>query len=253
MSWSKSAVQKGGVAPKWDAPHVTQAQEAHAIRQAKGEAPPACPVEELKKNKEQAIQLGYHHGRERGHSEGYLAGHQEGIENGYVEGQALAQAEAERALAEGREAIAREKEEIIGSLKQSLEELVDGMHDAMRAWKQEAAHAHALFGLEVARRAIGQELRLSRESVLEIARLAMSELHQGTEFRVLVNPADIPFLEEHRSDITEVLTHVRGLDIVADRSIVGGCIVESQGGTIDARIEAYLQRLAEHALREDAA
>lgn len=257
MSWSKGALQKkGNPAAKWLAPTVDEARQTFAIQQAGDAADMVCPrvrKEEEQRTQDQAVQLGYHHGLQQGRRDGYKDGHQEGIENGYAEGQQLARQEADAYLAEQRALIDEERRAAVADVKKGAEQLADSVHEAVRQWRQEAVQAHALLALEIAHRAIGRELKMTRESVLEIARSAMDELHQGAEFRLLVNPIDVGFLEEHRQDITEVLTHVRGLEVVADRSIIGGCIVESHGGTIDARIEAYLMRMAEHALREEAA
>ena len=208
-------------------PEVEQARQAEALRRA--------------------IRLGRAEGRREGREEARAEGYAEGFEQGKAEAWAQLEEEIAQRKAEHEAQVQAE----LDSLKAQIARFADDAHAAIRTFREESNEAHALFGLEVARRAVCQELKINKAAVLEIARSALTELHQGAEFRVLVSPAEVLELESHRQEIMETLTNIRGLDVVADRSIEAGCIVESHAGTIDARVEAYLERMAEHALEGD--
>ena len=62
-----------------------------------------------------------------------------------------------------------------------------------------------------------------------------------------VNPADLPAVQAHR-DRFDSVARARYIDLVPDPRIsIGGCIIESEAGTIDATLATQL-RVLERAL-----
>jgi flagellar biosynthesis/type III secretory pathway protein FliH len=222
-----------------------------ASSEAGGQAtpPPPDPAIEARKAREEGLAAGYQEGLLRGLNEGRELGTGEGYRDGFAQGESEAKTSHEAELARVQEAHSTEMTALEDRFREGMTKFIDDAYEALRHWQAETIEAHALFGLEVARRAVAHELHLSRQSALALAKEALGELHQGTEFRILVNPTDVSFLEGHRQELLESFAHVRGLEVIPDRTIDGGVIIESHSGTIDARVEAYLQRMAESALK----
>jgi flagellar biosynthesis/type III secretory pathway protein FliH len=94
--------------------------------------------------------------------------------------------------------------------------------------------------LAVARRLVGEELALRPERVREIVDEAIERVRRAKGARVRVHPEDAQQLVD---------LHVH---IVEDDSITrGGCLVESELGDVDARLEVRLEALG-RALRNAA-
>jgi flagellar biosynthesis/type III secretory pathway protein FliH len=76
-------------------------------------------------------------------------------------------------------------------------------------------------------------------AVLEVLR----KVREGRELIVRVCPDDLALLEEQRSLLAASLGG-RKFSLVADTRVeVGGCIVESQLGSLDGRLEVQLRGL----------
>lgn len=238
MSSSKNIIRSGASLPAYTSRMRTVEAEQKRMEDLNQKVDPSA---ELQKLRQEARDEGYRDGLQQGRQDGLAIGIQEGRADGF----AAFREETEEELAKQRSATE--------AFAQKLEAFADSAFQAVREWKAEAEEAHAMIAIEIAERAVRQELSLSRESVVALAKEALAELHQGLEFRVLVNPSDVGEIEGRQKDILEALTHVRGIEVVADGSIKAGCMVESHSGAIDARIETYLQRIAEAALEGRAA
>jgi flagellar assembly protein FliH len=63
---------------------------------------------------------------------------------------------------------------------------------------------------------------------------------------IKMNPADIDFLERLQLPFSSLSRNPAGLRIEADDSVgIGGCLIETDGGDIDARIESRLRIVGE--------
>ena len=160
---------------------------------------------------------------------------------GHTEGRAESQAEFEQ-----------EHAGVLENLQASLEALLADFHQARSDWFRRAEERHADLAYEVARRALASELVLGRESVLAIAREVLSEVRSGTSVTVRVNPVDVSVLEAHRADLMATLAGIKEIEVVADRTVGAGCVIQSNEGLVDARVESFLERIVCGHLREAA-
>ena len=64
---------------------------------------------------------------------------------------------------------------------------------------------------------------------------------------IRINPADFPAVDAARAKLDKA-GRAQFLDIVADKQVaIGGCLIESDSGTIDAQLDTQL-RVLERAL-----
>lgn len=171
-----------------------------------------------------------------GHDEGFAAGHSEGYAAGLQTGR-------EQALGEAREATSIELQRIAAE----LDSIAAGLRKAMEQWYRDAEESLALLSIAVAERLIAQELARSDEAARSIVREAIGEVtHAGTA-RIRVNPFASGALEKYRDELLALAPSVKNLEIVSDSSLGHGCVIETEGGVIDAQIRAKIRRLFEAA------
>ncbi len=96
----------------------------------------------------------------------------------------------------------------------------------------------------IAEKIIGRELELRPEIVVDMVREAMKRVRERESLRVSVNPRDLEQIRAAREDLLRAVDGVRKLDLIEDRRVdSGGCSIESENGTLDARISTQLEEI----------
>ena len=93
-----------------------------------------------------------------------------------------------------------------------------------------------------------REVRLDKDIVSTLVRISLEKLSQASSARVRLNPEDYLYLASAQAEGSE---NALGPDVilVEDEDIeVGGCVVETDVGNADARIDAQLHEIAENLL-----
>ncbi len=153
-----------------------------------------------------------------------------------------AQSEADRlraqAQAEGRErGIAAVTELLVGARAQ-----------ASRARAASAAELRTL-AVKIAEKILGRELQLRPEAVVDIVAEALQAAGASQQVLVRCHPDDLAALERGRPRLVERLARAHAVQFKTDALIGrGGCVVETELATIDARLSTQLDAI-ERALR----
>jgi flagellar assembly protein FliH len=95
--------------------------------------------------------------------------------------------------------------------------------------------------LEIAKKIVGREVTIDREVALTLVKISLAKLHNRTFAKVLLNPEDFAYIQSHleRADFHG------SIELVEDRSIsLGGCLIQTETGEIDARIESQFDEIA---------
>jgi flagellar assembly protein FliH len=86
-----------------------------------------------------------------------------------------------------------------------------------------------------------QQVALDRGVVVEMAKTAISRLIERDSVTVRVNPADLERMREHRDELIAI-GDIKNLRVVEDQRVDrGGVVVDTDAGTIDARIGTQLE------------
>jgi flagellar assembly protein FliH len=150
-------------------------------------------------------------GRQRGLREGRLTGIEESKQNFATE-------------------IARVRS-IADKLPQALRAGVDGMEDTL-----------VEIAFEAACKILGNAA-VSREGVQAMVRQAAARTLSGEKVLVRLHPSDIALLRKAGA-LGEELPNGAAVSWMADQRIaLGGCVIETDGGELDARLETQIQRL----------
>lgn len=124
--------------------------------------------------------------------------------------------------------------------------LLDVREIRERVWRETEQDLLRL-SIRLTEKILGRELKSDKTTVADIVAAALQNARQQEKLTVRVNPADLPVVEKEVENLART-GRVRFMDFIADpRVSEGGCLIESEVGTIDARLETQL-RVLERAL-----
>jgi len=127
-------------------------------------------------------------------------------------------------------------------------QLLRAVVDESRAAHLRALDVLAASATDIVLVAVGKILGdafVSREAALAAVRETVRRCHERNHLRVCVAPGDFEVLSARHDELLE-RTRAGELELVADERVaLGGCIVESATGSLDARFEVQMQRLEE--------
>jgi flagellar assembly protein FliH len=104
--------------------------------------------------------------------------------------------------------------------------------------------------MAVARKIVGETANIDPTAVLQSAREAIRSARGQQKLRLRVRPEDESIMLQQTIELKRSNSEIGEIQIVADESItLGGCIVESPLGTIDAQFSTQLQSLERAILR----
>jgi flagellar assembly protein FliH len=173
--------------------------------------------------------------------------------------------EAKETIAKARaeaEAIVRaahaERETLFGeSRERGYAEGIDKWNDALVEARSARTHYLAKnetvlvqLAMAVARKIVGDTASIDPGAVLYSAREAIRSAHGEQKITLRVRPEDESIMRQQVVELKRSNSDIGEIQVVADQSItLGGCIVESPLGTIDAQFSTQLQSLERALLR----
>jgi type III secretion protein L len=155
--------------------------------------------------------------------------------------QAERESDAIRRLAEqdGHAQGLAEWNQILARTSQRADELV-------KNWERDMLR----LSVRVAEKIIGEELRVRPDAIASIVREVLKGARPGKQLTLQVNAADAEQVRANLDRIRERTTNHSEIDVVTSALVLpGGCIVESELGVIDARLETQLKCLEEVLVR----
>ncbi|MEP6847330.1 MAG: FliH/SctL family protein [Acidobacteriota bacterium] len=95
--------------------------------------------------------------------------------------------------------------------------------------------------LQIAKKVVRREVTIDREIALTLVKVSLSKLNSRTVATVHLNSEDLAFVEAH----SDACNFRGALSFVEDQSIsVGGCLVHTETGDIDAGIGSQFDEIA---------
>jgi len=103
--------------------------------------------------------------------------------------------------------------------------------------------------LDIAQKIVEKELTINPDITVNLVKKIMEFMHSADAFKVLVSPEDFAGLVDEFADLSQSTSSGK-LQIAVEKGIKpGGCVVETDLGVIDARLETRISSL-ENALME---
>jgi len=116
--------------------------------------------------------------------------------------------------------------------------LLDGQQEVVR------------LAVRVAEKIIGEQIRADPGTVVSIVREALKSVGRERSLTIQVNPQHVEEVRSRMERLQEALGTGRQIQVQPSPAVsIGGCVVESELGVIDARLETQLQCLEEVMLR----
>lgn len=161
-------------------------------------------------------------------------GMQEGKEQGIREG-------LEQGRQQGEQEALRRWSELMGRWQGILQ----GTLDEKAAYLQDRESLMVTLALETAAKILGHEVRGDHDLALQQARQAIARTIDRSRLLVHLNPKDLEAAKSADINSFHVVDGIKNLEFVADEKVnPGGAYVETDSGSIDARIETQLAELA---------
>ncbi len=195
--------------------------------------------EEVKQIREQSIAQAIEEALATGYQSGYQEGQEAGFQNGYEDGYSQASAQA-------NEYLSAEFERERGFYRADIEAFLEYIEaERLKVWETMEPQMIQLTS-DAVRHIIKVETEENKNLVVATVQNAMRRVAEGTTLRIRVNPADLETVRNYRTEILELLDGIKHLEINEDRRVGrGGCVLETEAGNIDARIETQMHIIPE--------
>ena len=182
----------------------------------------AAAEQEAEKAKKEAYSQGYSTGEEAGFKDGYQAGYTKG------KNQSI--------------------EETRGSLN-----MISRVIDELKAYRtqilNDARNDIVRMAISVAERVLHKEIMTDPNSVISVVKNAIKKINFKKQFMVHVNPLDLEVVQKQSAEVALLLDNYEILKFTGNPKVEpGGCIIQTESGTVDARVDRQFQEITEQVL-----
>ncbi len=92
--------------------------------------------------------------------------------------------------------------------------------------------------MKAAKKIVGRELEISQKTVVDIISNSLKAVATHKRIKLYVNKKELELMEKHKEEIKKIFEHLETLSILSQEDIMpGGCIIETEGGIINAQLE----------------
>ncbi|GAB4432516.1 MAG: SctL family type III secretion system stator protein CdsL [Anaerolineae bacterium] len=146
----------------------------------------------------------------------------------------------EAGLTAGKEAARKELQQQLARLQQIADAGVAEVNAFLEKSQTEIGH----LAVAIAEKIITRELELNPKIITEIVGNAIKNANITGSCRIRVNPEDYELLGPLWETIPSLQPSDRKWELVSDRAVRnGGCVIEVDGGIIDAQVETQLAQV----------
>ena len=147
----------------------------------------------------------------------------------------------EKGLLEARAELNLEVEAQVADLREQLAETIAAVSRLHGEISRRAEQEMVELALEISRKIVRREAAIDREIAMTLARVTLERLDNRAVAVLHLHPEDFAYVSARRDRLDFHGT----LEIVEDRSIgIGGCLVRTDLGDIDARLEAQFDEIS---------
>ena len=164
---------------------------------------------------------------------------EQAYQRGFLEGRKKGTMEAENQW----HAVCEKKiEPVLNNLQEGLIQLNNIRKETYQEIEKEVVE----LALAIAKQVICQEITLNPDIVVCVAREALARVEDPGKVKIKMSPSDLEFIKETRSRLSDLIENIDNVTLEAEENVQsGGCIIETDLGEIDARIERQLQAVEE--------
>jgi flagellar assembly protein FliH len=164
---------------------------------------------------------------------GYEKGRAEGLSKGREEGKL-----------DAYEAEARSVREQTGPLANRLARIATAIENERSNNLAHLQRDLLQCAIAVAKKIVRREVSLDADVIKNNLAKAIELSAEKSEIRVRLNPSDVGIIEEYVPKMKSTFSRLKSIHLVPDMNVSqGGCIVQSRGGEVDARIETQFEEI----------
>jgi len=133
-------------------------------------------------------------------------------------------------------------ESVVNSINLGLSELIKIRQDIYLETEQEIVK----LAMAIARKVVCNEIRVNKDTVVNVVKEAVEKVEGNEKVKVRLSCKDFQFIKSEKPAIIDKIINIENVGFEMDDSIPdGGCIIETESGDIDARIEKQFQAVEE--------
>ena len=133
-------------------------------------------------------------------------------------------------------------ESVVNRINKGLSELRKIRQDIYLETEQEIVK----LAMAIARKIVCNEIRVNKNAVVNVVKEAVKKVDGSERVKVKLSIKDFQFINNEKPAIIDKITNIENVGFEMDESISdGGCIIETESGDIDARIEKQFQAVEE--------
>lgn len=123
-------------------------------------------------------------------------------------------------------------------------EMIKQLEDEIKKVRRDMENSIVPLALTAVKKMIGKELEIKPETIVDVVATALKTVSQHRRITIYVNKLDLDFLEQERPRIKSLFEHLETLSFTSREDIQrGGCIIETEAGIINAKLESQFQAL----------
>jgi flagellar assembly protein FliH len=167
--------------------------------------------------------------------------YEEGRNEGLREGLSHAAADIEKKAAQLADGMALEKlQTTFPALQSAGEAMVHERDRWLSRWESTAVE----LAVAIAEKILHREIELHPDVSVELVRETLDLAAGSSRLELRMHPDDVTLLGPHADEVVRAASRCGEVEISGDASIArGGCVIETQHGTIDAQLETQLGRI----------
>jgi flagellar biosynthesis/type III secretory pathway protein FliH len=145
----------------------------------------------------------------------------------------------EQGISDGRAAAQAEMDEMLETMRGLVEMARVERYKIIETAEPEIVR----LSVAIAQRILNQHVALDQNAVLEMTRAAITRLVNRETVTVRVNPSDIQTMRQHRDKLMS-MNDIDNMRVIEDQRVDrGGVVIETDAGTIDAKISTQLREV----------
>ncbi len=159
-----------------------------------------------------------------------------------------ADAEINRRAAELAEQKARENlQTLVPAMQQAAEKLQREYQAWLGRWEESAVR----LSVAIAERILKHQLDVDPQTSSRLISEALRLISRVDRLTIRLHPDDVAALGDQPEQFVSTVAHAGQVHVVPDPEVGrGGCVIETQTGSVDARIETLLERIVQELLQQ---
>ncbi|MCH1429636.1 MAG: HrpE/YscL family type III secretion apparatus protein [Chlamydiales bacterium] len=98
--------------------------------------------------------------------------------------------------------------------------------------------------MKAAKKIVGQEIEQNPNAIVGIVSNTLKPVSQHQKITVYVHPSSVQALEKHKPQLLQIVEHAKSFSIEEKDDIkLGGCVIETEAGIINAELDLQWQAL----------